>query len=74
MVGSREEALINKVKTRARQYPWGTVEGEESNPSGEELLSAYTHSCMRKKLALCQSQDQTTWGSQNVSMEKRWPS
>ena len=27
MVGSREEAVINKVKGRARQYPWGTVEG-----------------------------------------------
>ena len=27
VVGSREEAIINKVKTRARQYPWGTVEG-----------------------------------------------
>lgn len=28
VVGSREEAIINKVKTRARQYPWGTVEGK----------------------------------------------
>ena len=28
MVGSREEAFVNKVKTRARQYPWGTVEGK----------------------------------------------
>ena len=28
MVGSREEAIVNKVKTRARQYPWGTVEGK----------------------------------------------
>ncbi|CAH3198284.1 unnamed protein product, partial [Porites evermanni] len=31
VVGSREEALINKVKTRARQYPWGTVEVENEN-------------------------------------------
>ena len=32
VVGSREEAIINKVKTRARQYPWGTVEGTAHIP------------------------------------------
>lgn len=31
VVGSREETIINKVKTRARQYPWGTVEVENEN-------------------------------------------
>ncbi|XP_068703134.1 septin-11-like [Montipora foliosa] len=31
VVGSREETVVNKVKTRARQYPWGTVEVENEN-------------------------------------------
>lgn len=31
VVGSREEAIVNKLKTRARQYPWGTVEVENEN-------------------------------------------
>ncbi len=27
VVGSREEIVVNGTKTRARKYPWGTVEG-----------------------------------------------
>jgi len=27
VVGSREEIVVNGLKTRARKYPWGTVEG-----------------------------------------------
>ena len=27
VVGSREEIVVNGHKVRARQYPWGTVEG-----------------------------------------------
>ena len=27
VVGSRDEIVINGIKTRARKYPWGTVEG-----------------------------------------------
>ena len=28
VVGSRDEVVVNGHKVRARQYPWGTVEGE----------------------------------------------
>ena len=28
VVGSREEIVVGGHKVRARQYPWGTVEGE----------------------------------------------
>ena len=28
VVGSREELVVNGHKVRARQYPWGTVEGK----------------------------------------------
>lgn len=28
VVGSRDEIVVNGHKVRARQYPWGTVEGE----------------------------------------------
>lgn len=27
VVGSRDEVVVNGHKVRARQYPWGTVEG-----------------------------------------------
>ncbi len=27
VVGSRDEVVVNGHKARARQYPWGTVEG-----------------------------------------------
>ncbi|EDO37950.1 predicted protein [Nematostella vectensis] len=31
VVGSREEVMVNKTKSRARVYPWGTVEVENEN-------------------------------------------
>ena len=31
VVGSREEMVVNGHKVRARQYPWGTVEGQDTS-------------------------------------------
>ena len=38
VVGSREEIVVGGHKVRARQYPWGTVEGEwkEGGKEGRE--------------------------------------
>ena len=34
VVGSREEVVVNGHKVRARQYPWGTVEGKRRHIIG----------------------------------------
>lgn len=45
MVGSLEEVKVGNKTVRARQYPWGVVQGKD--PSLEEVMFSSAHSLKR---------------------------
>ena len=56
VVGSREEIVVGGHKVRARQYPWGTVEGEWKGGGREEKEGREKEGRERGELGIHRSQ------------------